>query len=413
MRDARLLEETAKNPPDPRSPFERDRDRLLYAPQLRRLAAVTQVVGSHETHLFHNRLTHTLKVAQFGRRVAERLAAANPPFEIDPTVVESAGLAHDIGHPPFGHIAEEKLDQLLVKNGVPDGFEGNAQSMRIVARLSVRPNGTLGLNLTRATIQALTKYPWERATTGSHHRKYGAYASEHDIFAWSREGVPADQRTPEAYVMDWADDVAYALHDLEDFCIAGFIPIDRLARDEPTQSRFLNRTYERWSEQGRVDSAEERTEIERVANVLFSEFPTELNDMAVIAQLGSSKANLFASGLAVEGDRITEDPDMRRQLDLLKSLTWTYVIESPGLAAQQTGQRRIVENLFEYFVDATAHAQHSLPEWASTLAREADAAGRHRIACDIVASLTETQAVALHARISGLRIGSIHEHIGA
>ena len=336
-----------------------------------------------------------------------------PELFIDSEVVEAASLAHDIGHPPFGHIAEEELDRLMVRGNDPDGFEGNAQSFRIVTKLATRPNGQIGLNLTRATLQALTKYPWERETTGKRHRKYGAYANEKAEFDWSREGVKRDEQTPEAMIMDWADDVAYALHDLEDFCQAGFIPIDRLARDEPTQQAFLTRTRKRWEEQDRDISDDEWREHERVATVLFAEFPSEL-DHRVVAQVCAAKANLYASGLTARNGHLVEDADMRRQLDLLKSLTWTYVIESPALAAQQTGQRKVVDTLLDYFADACQNARHSLPRWARELPEEViEKTGALRQACDIVASLSEAEALVMHGRVTGNQVGSIYEAVGA
>lgn len=373
------------------------------------MAAVTQVAASHETQLFHNRLTHTLKVAQFARRLAERLQHEVP--DVDADVAEAAALAHDVGHPPFGHIAEDQLDQLMVKNKVADGFEGNAQSFRIVTRLAVHTSGRPGLNLTRATLRALTKYPWERATTGKRHRKYGAYADEHEIFEWSREGLGApakDRQTAEATIMDWADDVAYALHDLEDFYAAGLVPLDRLARDQVAQMQFLERTRKRWQEQKREVSDDEWRDHEAIAENLFAEFPAEREPSHLMRRMSASKANLFATGLTYEDGHLVEDRDMRMQLDLLKSLTWTYVIESPALSAQQEGQRRVIADLFEYFTDSTERQPHVLPAWARRIAEDAhDEQDRRRIACDVVASLTEAQAVALHGRISGSQPGSI------
>jgi dGTPase len=410
----RRAAEVAKLPRDPRSPAQRDRDRILYTPEFRRLAAVTQVVGSHETELFHNRLTHTLKVAQIARRMAERLTKTTLP--IDPDAVEAAALAHDIGHPPFGHIAEQELDRLMVTEGEsPDGFEGNAQSFRIVARLAQREGAGSGLNLTRATLQGVAKYPWSRATEGKAHRKYSAYASEASVFEWSRDGLKSRNKpTLEAGVMDWSDDVAYALHDLDDFFKAGFVPLDRLARDEPEQSRFLERTRQRWAEQGRFVSDVEWQSIEHVADSLFAEFPSESADSgALMARLVSGKANLFVSGLVVSRGLIAEDPDMRRQLDLLKSLTWTYVIEAPALAAQQEGQRKVVRKLFRYYRKAIAQGQrHVLPTWARNALGDAqDVKTEARVACDVVASLGEGQAQAMFARISGIHAGSVYEAI--
>lgn len=408
-RSDRLQTETEKVPKDPRTAYQRDRDRILYAPEFRRLAAVTQVAASHETLLFHTRLTHTIKVAQLARRLAERLQSSSEI--IDPDVAEASALAHDLGHPPFGHIAEERLDQLMLERGIADGFEGNAQSFRIVTHLSTHSSGRIGLNLTRATLQALTKYPWRRETTGKRNRKYGAYAAEDADFTWSREGLPHPQQaeqTPEAAIMDWADDVAYALHDLDDFYTAGLVPLDRLSRDTDEQERFLARTRERWARQKRVLTDEEWRAHEQIAATLFAEFPSEREPTHLMRRLTASKANLFTSGLSLANGVIVEDADMRRQLDLLKSLTWTYVIESPALATQQAGQRLVVESLFNYYHEAIKTTPHALPFWAQRLAPQAeDSAERSRLACDIVASLTEAQAVAVFGRITGSNPGSI------
>ena len=154
-------------PDDQRSRSQRDRDRLLYSAAFRRLAGVTQVASPAEADIFHNRLTHTLKVAQVGRRLAEKLLKEQPDEAdalggIDPEVVEAAGLAHDLGHPPFGHIAEETLENCLQKRKVGGGYEGNAQSFRIVTKLAARFEEEDGLDLTRATLSAILKYPWIR-----------------------------------------------------------------------------------------------------------------------------------------------------------------------------------------------------------------------------------------------------------
>lgn len=405
----RYDDEIAKEPVDPRTPFQHDRDRLLYAPEFRRLAAVTQVAASHETLLFHNRLTHTLKVAQLARRIAERLDA--PGTNIDPDVAEAAALAHDIGHPPFGHIAEAHLDKRLTERyKLLDGFEGNAQSFRIITRLSTRTSGELGLNLTRATLQAVAKYPWRREAAGKHHRKFNVYAPDNAIFEWSREGLTPAHRasqTPEAAVMDWSDDVAYALHDLEDFYIAGLVPLDKLAQDEREQVRFLERTRDRWQRQGReLDDAEWHAH-EDTADTLFREFPARQEPTHLMRKLVAAKANIYAGGLSVSDGMIVEDQAMRRQLDLLKSLTWTYVIESPGLATQQAGQRRIVDALLDYYVTVATDAPSVLPHWAARLAHEDGGTRPVRLACDIVASLSESQARAIFGRITGATPGSI------
>ena len=235
---------------DQRGPFQRDRDRIIYTSAFRRLAWVTQVVSAHEGDPFHNRLTHTLEVAQIGKRLAEKLLKEQPEEVsavggVDPEVVEAAALAHDLGHPPFGHAAERELDELVRKAGLLDGFEGNPQSFRVLTKLAVRGHESLGLNLTRATLDATLKYPWYRTSTPPQHgRKWGAYNTESAEFEWVRGSEPrCVQKSAEAELMDFADDIAYAIHDVEDFYRTGLIPLDRLVTNQDEVDKFLAGTF--------------------------------------------------------------------------------------------------------------------------------------------------------------------------
>ena len=240
---------------DQRNPFQRDRDRILYTSAFRRLAWVTQVVSSWEGEPFHNRLTHTLEVAQIGRRLAEKLLNEQPEIGgVDPEVVEAAALAHDLGHPPFGHAAERELDQLMRDAGAPDGFEGNAQTFRILTRLAIRSTDFDGLNLCRATLNAVLKYPWHRQTSPERrYQKWGAYGAESDEFEWVRGPEPRDTRKcAEAELMDFADDIAYAVHDVEDFYRVGLIPLDRLARYDDEVNKFLEGAFESLQKSGQT-----------------------------------------------------------------------------------------------------------------------------------------------------------------
>ncbi len=214
---------------------------------------MTQVVGLEEGHTFHNRLTHSLEVAQFARRLAEKLqrepSDVASDIELSADVAEAASLAHDIGHPPFGHIAEKELDRLLTEAGVDDGFEGNAQSFRVITKLVCHNPPYEGLDLTRATLDGVLKYPWLRQPKDLKHRKWGAYTTEEEELAWARALHPPqhEEKSLEAELMDWADEVTYAVHDAADFYRAGLIPLDRLAssKDDAERQRFLSKVFER------------------------------------------------------------------------------------------------------------------------------------------------------------------------
>lgn len=247
---------------DQRQEFQRDRDRILYSTAFRRLEGVTQIVRAGESDVFHNRLVHSTKVAQVGRRLAENCINNHPEeakrHGLHAEVVEAACLAHDLGHPPFGHIGEETLDEILTgKSGRKkcldaEGFEGNAQSFRIVTKLAVRFEGCEGLDLTRATLASMLKYPWPRDLTDDEKKsikskKWGYYKCEEEDFNFCREDLRSDKKTLEAELMDWADDIAYSVHDIEDFHRCNHIPWAQIIGDRaPGRDSLIENTAKNW-----------------------------------------------------------------------------------------------------------------------------------------------------------------------
>lgn len=415
--------------PDNRFAFQRDRDRILYTTSFRRLARVTQVVSSDEGHVFHNRLTHSLQVAQVGRRIAEKLQREAQRrddasgLKVDPDVVEAACLAHDIGHPPFGHIAERELDAIARLRGLSDGFEGNAQSFRIVTRLAMGSTES-GLNLTRATLNAILKYPWRFGRNPSKRDKWGCYEDDKQMLSWARQlGPGKNLQSDEARLMDWSDDVTYSVHDVDDFYRAGVIPLDRLVVDSEERERFYKGVFARRKDKLPKDMDElflrgAFDSLMSVLNVREPYTPTRKGRVR-LRQVTSTLIRDFVNAVqldtSVSPPRIVIENRRRAEIFMLKQLTWHYVIKNPALATQQHGQRVIIRQLFNAFYKAATRKdlnvdffpislQELLPAVPARTSNDRKKLARAII--DFIASLTEEQAIATHHRIYGFKLGS-------
>jgi dGTPase len=422
--------------PDQRSPFQRDRDRILYAGALRRLVGVTQVVSPGEGEIFHNRLTHTLKVAQVARRLAEmflgrrREGGYTREWGIEPDAVEAAALAHDLGHPPFGHVAEDELKRLLSPITGADGYEGNAQSFRTITRLAVRrADSRHGLDLARATLDATLKYP-RLAAEGV--PKYGAFRDDQEAFQFARALHQADDTSPsiEAQIMDWADDITYSIHDTEDFYRAGLIPLHLLRASATERGRFLDRAIQRREKEGKP-FVQQRPELDEIFRSFCDWLPTREPYTGTRSQRGNL-AEFAAKTVSdyVQGTKLLRPPggngkgleipaDFRTQVALLKELTWCYVIDNPALAGHQYGQRKIIRTLFEIFSEAASERNWVLfppqfrEEAEDVLRTEGDIppARCARLVADTIAAMTDQQALRLHQRLTGQSQGSVLDPI--
>ncbi len=373
-----------------RSDFERDRARVLHSAALRRLAAKTQVVRAASADFPRTRLTHSLECAQIGRELGQEIGC-------DPDLVDAACLAHDIGHSPFGHNGEAALNELAAGIG---GFEGNAQTLRLLTRLEPKTEGA-GLNLTRATLDATLKYPW----FGEPGTKFGAYAEDAEVFAWIRQGAPDRRPCLEAQVMDWADDVAYSVHDMEDGFHAGLITFKNLKSS--TERAEVSRTAIAYCPGGVTES--ELTELLE-ALLALDIWPASYDGgpatVAALKNLTSELIGRFCvaaqqATLAAASESAPPPPlvPRRQRLEcaLLKAISARYVMNRAGVVAAQARERELLTELAHAIERGAPHTLDPLlrPSWE---AAGTDAA-RRRVVVDQVASLTDTSAIAWHHRL--------------
>jgi dGTPase len=405
--EERWVVEPPKNPA--RTAFERDRARVVHSAALRRLSAKTQVLGPGTDDFVRTRLTHSLEVAQIGRQLGAALGC-------DPDIVDTACLAHDLGHPPFGHNGERALAEIAEPIG---GFEGNAQTLRILSRLEpkvMRPDGRcVGLNLTRASLDAATKYPWPRGegprrADGRPTRKYGVFPEDAEVFAWMRAGAADERRRcVEAQVMDLADDISYSVHDVEDAIVSGRVDLSALEDDDERER--LVRQIRDWYDPP-VHDDDLRAAMHHLANLpywvrgydgtrgglaalkdmtsqLIGRFCGAAED-ATRAEWGGGPLTRYAADVVVPTGTIAE-------ISTLKGVTALYVMAPREGEALYRNQRAMLADLVEVLTDRAPAGleEHFAADWQSALT---DAA-RRRVVVDQVASLTDLSAIAWHARL--------------
>jgi dGTPase len=273
-------------------------------------------------------------------------------------VVEAACLAHDLGHPPFGHVGEETLNELVLEHD-SDGYEGNAQTFRIITKLSVRFADEPGLDLTRATLAACLKYPWYRNPARPHQeKKWSAYRSEEDDFDFARQFHSTENKTAEAELMDWADDIAFSVHDLEDFHRCGAIPWPLILSPD-NESRLVSRVKTNWfaapvDAEGRIrDALRSLTDLMSVFGAVVNERYEGTRDQRLqLRTLTSRLIGRYIRAVRLDASidapkAIIINPEEAVEVLVLKQITRDYVISSPSLAAQQYGQQRILRDLFD------------------------------------------------------------------
>ncbi len=406
----RIVPEPPKRVDAPeRTAFERDRARVVHAAASRRLAAKTQVVGPQSDDFVRNRLTHSLEVAQVARDLARALGC-------HADVTETAALAHDLGHPPFGHNGERALAGLSQDCG---GFEGNAQTLRLLTRLEAKTfseSGSAGLNLTRATLDACTKYPWTRplasAPDGVHADgtprfvvKFGVYDDDVEVFSWLRQGIEGTQKCLEAQVMDLADDVAYSVHDVEDGIVADRLDLTRLDLDA------LWETVRAWylPESDDAELLAALASMRTQASWPQTPYDGSRRSLAAIKNLTSDLVGRFCGSVQAATFAASDGPFVRHRADLvvprqteieigiLKGIAAHYVMQAQDRVDLMGRQRALMAELFEalWVQGADGLDRSFVEDWESAH----DDATRRRVIVDQVASYTDARAISRHAEL--------------
>jgi len=391
-----------------RDDFARDRARVLHSASLRRLAAKTQVLSPASPADFaRNRLTHSLEVAQVGRELATALQLA-------PDVVDTACLSHDLGHPPFGHNGERALNEWAEDIG---GFEGNAQTLRILTRLESKVVGadgeSFGLNLTRASLDATCKYPWtvdSPVPDPGGRLKFGVYPEDEAVFRWMREGAPGRIRCIEAEVMDLSDDIAYSVHDFEDAIVNGYLDPRRLS--DPRQHSAILSAIQTW-----VGYDFTRDELEdalfrltrmpewipafdgsRAAHARLKNLTSDLIGRFARAATAATREAYDAPSLTRYRGHVVVPRVIEAEMAVLKGTIGAFVVSIEGRKGLYKEQRHVLKRLASALWDDPGQLDSVHAE--DFAAAETDAA-RQRVVVDQVASLTDGVALGWHHRLVG------------
>lgn len=412
---ARLFDEAPKGSAmsaqeEHRSAFSRDRARVLHSAALRRLADKTQVVGPRDGDTPRTRLTHSLEVAQIARGIGSGLG-------LDPDLCEMAGLTHDIGHPPYGHNGENALNEVAQDCG---GFEGNAQTLRILTRLEPKvldhDDRSYGLNLTRAALDAACKYPRVKTNPdGSINRKYGCYDGEGHILDWIRQGHTDARSSMEAQTMDFSDDIAYSVHDVEDGIISGRISL-KVLWDLVELAELAQRGARAFggSADALLEAADNLRALPTVARAADFDYSLRANShlrtltSELVGRYVGATIESTLTGNAEQGIRqlgrtngnLIIPPQALAEVTLLKTIAVLYVMDEPSQLARQKRQRERIYRVFDYL---SAGAPGSLDAMYRAWWEQAEtAAQRQRVIIDQMASMTESRLERLARRTAEL-----------
>ena len=404
--EERWVSEPAKNPR--RSAFQRDRARVLHSAGLRRLGAKTQVVSPGTDDFVRTRLTHSLEVAQVGRELARYLGC-------DPDIVDTACLSHDLGHPPFGHHGETILDALCVDIG---GFEGNAQTLRLVTRIEpkvIADDGRpAGLNLTRASLDALTKYPWSRSEASAGRRdsgvrKFGVYDDDRGVFDFYRDGIENGKRCIEAQVMDLADDISYSVHDVEDAIAGGHLHLGEFAAENRRAELFdiTRKWYLPTTSDEEMDKALSRLQAaaywpadvydgSRRAQATLKHMTSQLIGRFVGAAEAATREEFGWEPLARYAASLVVPEPTAVEIAVLKGMATLTVMVAEDRLRLHDIQSAVITELAQWYSELPTKLD---PMFRADYFEAADDAARLRVVVDQIASLTDHSAWALYHQL--------------
>lgn len=400
-------------PGEYRTPFELDRDRIIHTSSFRRLQSKTQVFLSGEYDFYRTRLTHSIEVAQIGRSICARLQRTSDElgedYFIDPDLVEAACLAHDIGHPPFGHTGERTLHRLMRPYG---GFEGNAQTLRILTK-TIFSHRQRGMNPTRALMDGVLKYKtlFSANEDADNHFLYNEQCEDlsfvFDGRDFPQELNPGKERNGfrsiECQIMDWSDDTAYSLNDLVDGINAGFITLKKL---------------EKWAESQNLN-ADEETHIRELAEAIRGESAEVLMGRKIAQFIEATSIHTTENYMSEVTRRhqyvLKIDPAMVAESELYKKLALEVVFLSSQLQQLDKKADFIVRRLFgmlaEFYIVHDRPGKdhfHLLSERdEQTIFSQDSESGRARVVCDVIARMTDGRASRMYHRLFDPGFGSI------
>lgn len=433
LRKTRLHDTISMKSSEERDEYEKDYARLIQSPAFRRLQGKSQVFGAGSGDYYRTRLTHSLEVSQIARETARRLPSLypflnkreHPGLIMDPTVVECASLAHDMGHPPFGHKGEEALHRLLQPNGL--AYEGNAQNFRILMFLEKRADSGNGLDLTAAVLLAINKYPYCLDEPG---RMKGVYASEWEGIRYLREqwGMPEGCPTIEAQLMDLCDDIAYSTHDIEDGIRAGKIRMDHAFFDDRRLVDHLVQEIE--DDHGNAGVGWDQVNVKDMVKRVLGDYLEQWETIYAHCHQEASRTrremkarwvSRFAGGIGIIDDPDTgwkkvtfvrdgqQDLELLRTMEIIKKLAWVTMIKDFRVQRLQKRSEIMLQRLWESFVVPENGRLIVPPDWIEEYEQQKGKWPWLRFVADYISGMTDAYAEKVYSELFASRAGSIYE----